>query len=82
MSHEEYKSAEEKLVYMANQIAGFFQVMGHEAAVDGIADHINKFWEPRMRSHLFEIIGRGGEGFNPLVLEAAAKVKRPKEASV
>ncbi|WEX09484.1 formate dehydrogenase subunit delta [Chelativorans sp. AA-79] len=66
---------------MANQIAAFFETMGHAEAVDGVADHINKFWEPRMRRHFFEIVERGGDGLNPLVLQAAAKVKRPKEAA-
>ncbi|MCT8998887.1 formate dehydrogenase subunit delta [Chelativorans intermedius] len=81
MSHEAgYKTGEEKLVYMANQIARFFEAMPHEEAVSGVADHINKFWEPRMRRHLFEIVARGGEGLRPLVLEAAQRVKRPREA--
>lgn len=80
MSHEaEYRSSEEKLIYMANQIASFFQSMTHDDATAGIADHINKFWEPRMRRHLFEIIERGGDGLKPLVLEAATQVNRPKE---
>lgn len=82
MSHETgYKTGEEKLIYMANQIAGFFETMKHDEAADGVADHINKFWEPRMRAHLFEIMTRGEGGqLNPLVLEAAAKIKRPREA--
>ena len=82
MSHEAgYKTGDEKLVYMANQIATFFETMRHEEAVAGVAYHINKFWEPRMRRHFFEIVERGGEGLKPLVLEAAAQVKRPKEAN-
>jgi len=81
MSHEAgYKTGDEKLVYMANQIASFFETMKREEAVEGVADHINKFWEPRMRRQLFEIIDRGGDGLKPLVLEAAAHIKRPQEA--
>jgi len=79
MSHEAGLTTGEKLVYMANQIAAFFETMPHEEAVAGVADHINKFWEPRMRRHFFEIVERGGEGLKPLVLEAAAKVKRPSQ---
>ena len=74
MSHEKTKS---KLVYMANQIATFFKTQpAHESAA-GVATHINKFWEPRMRRHLFEIVDGGGEGLDPLVLEAASLIHRP-----
>ena len=43
----------ETLVKMANQIGAFFEAMpDHAEAVDGIADHLRKFWEPRMREAL------------------------------
>lgn len=71
----------DKLVYMANQIAVFFQTRQHDEAVDGIAEHINNFWEPRMREQFFEIVETGGDGLMPLVVEAAAKVRRPKPAT-
>ena len=70
-----------KLVYMANQIATFFASQPKEQAAIGTATHINKFWDPRMRRQLFEIIEKGGEGLSPLVLEAASKINRPKEQS-
>ncbi len=45
------------LVRMANQIGEFFSAYpDRKEALDGIANHIHKFWEPRMRglilSHL------------------------------
>ena len=40
---------DEKLIYMANQIAIFFAAQGEERAVVATADHIQKFWEPHMR---------------------------------
>ena len=43
----------------------------------GVAEHINKFWEPRMRRQFFEMVDGGGEGLLPIVLEAAAQVRRP-----
>ncbi|MFC0806426.1 MULTISPECIES: formate dehydrogenase subunit delta [Sinorhizobium] len=67
-----------KLVYMANQIATFFLTQPAEGAAEGVATHINKYWEPRMRRKLFEHIAHGGEGLNPLVLEAAEKIRRPE----
>lgn len=77
MSHEH---TAEKLVRMANQIASFFASQPEATRVDGVATHINKFWEPRMRRQLFEIIDAGGAGLDPLVLEAAKSVKRPEPA--
>jgi formate dehydrogenase subunit delta len=80
MSHDGgTRTGKDKLVYMANQIAAFFSVMPHEEAVAGVADHINKFWEPRMRREYFEIVEAGGAGLSPLALEAAAKIRRPAE---
>ena len=43
----------DRLIYMANQIGKFFQSQGHDKAVPGIADHIKKFWDPRMRKAIF-----------------------------
>ena len=70
--------ATETLVRMANQIATFFSSMPEDEQVVGVATHINKFWEPRMRAQLFELIDAGGEGLDPLVLEAAAEIRRPE----
>ena len=39
----------DKLAYMANQIGKFFAHQKHDAAVAAIADHLEKFWDPRMR---------------------------------
>ncbi|AEV38231.1 NAD-dependent formate dehydrogenase, delta subunit protein [Pseudovibrio sp. FO-BEG1] len=69
--------APEKLTYMANQIASFFKHKPHDEAVEGIANHINDFWEPRMRLQLFDIVKDGGEGLNPLVVEAEPSIRRP-----
>lgn len=77
MSHS---GTDEKLVRMANQIATFFLSQPTEVRVDGVALHINKFWEQRMRRRFFEMIDADAEGFLPLVVEAAAKIKRPGPA--
>lgn len=69
-----------KLVYMANQIATFFKTQPANEAVQGVATHINKFWEPRMRRQLFEIIDHGDSGLSPLVLEASSQIHRPDPA--
>ena len=42
----------DKLAYMANQIGRFFAHQPHDKAVAAIADHIEKFWDPRMRREI------------------------------
>lgn len=70
----------EKMIRMANQIATFFHSKPHDEAVTGVANHISDFWDPRMRAQLFAHIEAGGEGLDPLVLEAASAIRRPKAA--
>lgn len=76
MSHD----TTEKLVRMANQIATFFLSQPEAVRIEGVANHINKFWEPRMRRELFDHIDKGGEGLLPLVMEASKVIKRPVAA--
>ena len=70
----------DKLVYMANQIAKFFESQGPQQGVAGTADHIQKFWDPRMRAEIFAHLQAGGAGLDPVVRAAlenlmAAKTK-------
>jgi len=60
------------LVRMANQIGAFFEAMpDHQEAVDGIAQHLKKFWEPRMRRELLAQLDAGhNPGLHAMVLEA------------
>ena len=60
--------------------AGKFMEGSQKVRIEGVANHINKFWEPRMRRELFEHIDKGGEGLLPLVLEASKVIKRPVAA--
>jgi len=77
MSHD----TQSKLVYMANQIATFFRSQPESEAAQGVATHINKFWEPRMRRQLFEILERDTDDLSPLVIQAAPLIKRPEPAA-
>lgn len=74
MSHD----TKTKLVYMANQIATFFKSQPADEAVQGVATHINKFWEPRMRRQLFEILEKEENGLDALVLQAAPMIRKPE----
>lgn len=59
------------LIRMANQIAGFFAAYPEEEAVKEIANHLAKFWDPRMRADLGKHLRDGGKGLEPLALKAA-----------
>ncbi len=64
----------DKFVRMANQIATFFASQPEAVQVQGVANHINKFWEPRMRKAFLEHIDKTqGEGVDAIVLEAVSR---------
>ena len=68
-------SHDQKLVYMANQIGKFFASQGAEQAVSGTAEHIKKFWDPRMRAAIFAHLKEGGAGLAPNVRAALEKLQ-------
>ncbi|MGB3876006.1 formate dehydrogenase subunit delta [Shinella zoogloeoides] len=71
-------SDDNKIIRMANQIATFFHSQPADERPGGVATHINKFWEPRMRRQLFDLVdNHGGEGLDGLVLEAVPLIHRP-----
>jgi len=71
----------DNMVHMANQIALYFASYPREEAVAGIADHLRKFWEPRMRDQILRHVAVGGEGLHELALEAVKRlVPAPREA--
>jgi formate dehydrogenase subunit delta len=65
------------MVHMANQIATFFASYPREEAVAGVADHLQKFWDPRMRRQLLDYIAQKGMGLHELVGEAAPRLIAP-----
>ena len=52
---------------MANDIARNLEAMGHSKAVLATADHIDKFWDPRMKRAIF---ADEGTGLSPIAREA------------
>jgi formate dehydrogenase subunit delta len=65
---------EQNLIDMANRIGEFFESMpDHEEALAGVADHIRRFWEPRMRRTLLGALDQpdaGGLQMSAIVKEA------------
>ena len=62
------------MVHNANQIALYFGSFPREEAIEGVLDHIMKFWERRMKDQLLDYVGKGGTGLHELVLEAVKRM--------
>ena len=64
------------LISMANQIGDFFSGASPESATRDVANHLKRYWEPRMRA---QIIGyyeqRHGAGLSDVALGAIAQLK-------
>jgi formate dehydrogenase subunit delta len=70
----------ERLVYMANQIGKFFAAQGDDAAVAGIAEHLKKFWDPRMRREIIAHLEAGGAGLDPNTRAAIERLRETAKA--
>jgi formate dehydrogenase subunit delta len=73
----------DKLIHMANRIGDFFAAYSDQnEAKAGIANHIQKFWEPRMRSEILQLLEQAeGDQLSSLVraaLRDKADALRPK----
>ena len=66
----------DKLAYMANQIGKFFAHQKHDQAVASIADHLQKFWDPRMRGTILTQYETVKERLDPLVQQAIEQLRR------
>ncbi len=65
----------EHIVQMANDIGNFFRSeTDRKVALEGISNHINKFWTRRMRQRLLEYVQHGGNDLDELPLAAVAQV--------
>ena len=70
----------DKLVYMANQIAREFSFQQPDQAAEATADHLRKYWEPRMRGLFRDHASRGGEGLSDIARAAAPLLERDSPA--
>lgn len=61
----------DNLIHMANRIGTFFEAMpDRPEALEGIATHLKKFWDPRMRRQFIALIDAGGSGASDIVVQA------------
>jgi len=75
MSSSEKSGPADKLVYMANQIGTFFESQDKATAAQKTAEHLKKFWDPRMRKTIIAYLDAGGAGLSPHVREAVGSLK-------
>ena len=72
----------DKLVYMANQIGKAFAYEGEEKGAQSVANHIHKFWDPRMRSTIFaKLDGPETAALLPISRKALTELKAALAAS-
>ena len=65
----------QRLVVMANDIAAFFgSDPDPAAAAEQVANHMKKFWEPRMREAIRRHVIAGGTGLSSIALQAVKKL--------
>lgn len=64
----------EYLVKMANEIAAFYDGSDADPAT-AVAQHIKRYWEPRMISAFVAHLQAGGAGLAATAREAAGKLK-------
>jgi formate dehydrogenase subunit delta len=62
----------DNLIRMVNRIGAFFAAMpNRDEALNDIAQHVRRFWEPRMRRQLFEHLDQQQDtGVDAIVVEA------------
>jgi len=66
----------ERLVQMANDIGAFYNSEpDREAAIEGVADHLRRFWDPRMRCQIIDHLHAGGEGLDDLARAAVSQLE-------
>jgi len=64
------------LVTMANDIAA--NLSAYADANERTADHIQRFWAPRMRTLLLDYAAASGEGLSDNALDALAKLRNKR----
>ena len=64
----------EKLVMMANQIATFFKSQPGTDQAERVANHLQDFWDPRMRRQFRDHVQNGGENVDEIARKAAGLI--------
>ena len=67
--------ADADLIRMANQIAANFSALAEDEAIAETADHMLRFWEPRMREGLARLLAnKAAQSLSPVARAAAERL--------
>lgn len=69
------------LVYMTNQIARNFGTLAEREAAQATADHILKYWDPRMKSRIIAHAANGGSELSCIAGRAVALIGQKSGSS-
>ena len=58
----------------------YWHPMGEEAATHGVANHLKRFWTPKMISEIIGYLDSGQAGLNPAAARAVVALKQEAEA--
>lgn len=69
------------LVTMVNEIAAFFAGEDPGKAAENVANHLRRYWDPRMRRQIVEHAQtHGGEGLSQVAKAGVALISQPRIA--
>ena len=72
------KNTQATLIRFANQVAKNFVAIGHDKAVLATADHIDSFWDPRMKNAIFTGDRTGLDPIAAAAIEQLAEGAHPE----
>lgn len=64
------------LVDMVNEIGAFFVGEDPGKAAQNVANHLRRYWDPRMRRQIVEHAGKGGEGLSEVAKAGVELIAR------
>jgi formate dehydrogenase subunit delta len=62
-------------IRLINQVVVHFGYLPEDQAVTEVADHVRKFWDPRMKRRLFDLVDSKAGQLEPVALAAAALLR-------
>jgi len=65
-------------VRLINQVVIHFGYLPTDQAASEVANHVGKFWDPRMKRRLFDLVDSAAGVFEPVALAAAALLRRSR----
>jgi len=62
-------------ITLINKIAVHLAYLPNEEAVTEVANHVRRFWDPRMKRRLFELVDSETKDFEPVAVAATALLR-------